>query len=116
MPTCTLPVSSHTSECQRNMEHAVKSLLKTLSHLHADVFVRLAFQKQSVLINSEGKLPNLAQSLLLIKISQLLRLSVRLCRRHPSVFMCLFLYQNQHRFVLDECVCLCSRVALLHVL
>lgn len=67
---------------------------------------RLTFHKQHALINSEAKLSSLAQSLLLIKISQLLRLSERLRRQNPSVFTFAF-YQTLHLCWICISVCVC---------
>lgn len=80
----------HVQGVTKNMEHVVKSWLKQDLICMPTCLWRLTFHKQHALINSEGKRSNLAQSLLLIKISQLLRLSERLHSRNPSVFTCLF--------------------------
>lgn len=73
---------------------------------------RLTFHKQHALINSEGKLSNLTQSLLLIKNSQLPLLSVRLrCLKSICFNVCFFIKLSTCvRFVClsrSLCVCVC---------
>lgn len=98
----------HVFSATKYMECVMKLLLK-----HCLIYILMCFESFHFIntVNSltvRAWLSNLAQSLLLIKIFQLLWLSERLCCRNPSVFMNWF-DQKQHLWTPDWCsvICIC---------